>query len=61
MAGEGTYKCTLSKETLAKAKKELNEDPKQRASQIEALRNWCQEQPHINSRTGQLSLSLSLY
>ena len=44
--------CKLDDQTLAKAKSELNEDPKQRAGQIEALRQWVKNQPHINSRTG---------
>ena len=52
MRGEGTYVCTLDTETLEKAKNELNEDPKERASHIETLRKWCKEQPHLNSRTG---------
>ncbi len=50
--GEGSYVCTLDEKTLEKAKKELNEDPKQRASQIEAFREWVKTQPHITSRTG---------
>lgn len=48
----GTYVCTLDEETLQKAKEELNEDPKQRASQIETLRQWVLQQPHLKSRTG---------
>ncbi len=50
--GEGTYVCTLDEKTLKKAKAELNEDPKQRASQIETFRQWVKAQPHIKSRTG---------
>ncbi len=50
--GEGTYVCTLDEKTLKKAKAELNEDPKQRASQIETFRQWVKAQPHISSRTG---------
>ncbi|CAH1779664.1 unnamed protein product [Owenia fusiformis] len=49
--GEGTYECTLDDKVLKKAVKELNEDPKQRALQIEALREWVKRQPHLNSRT----------
>lgn len=48
--GVGTYKCTLDKKTLKKAKDELNEDPKQRASQIQTLREWAERQPHLRSR-----------
>jgi hypothetical protein len=32
------YQCTLSKETQAKAKNELNEDPKTRQKKLEELR-----------------------
>jgi len=45
------YKCSLDANTLKKAKDELNEDPTQRASQIQALREWVQRQPHLTSRT----------
>ena len=46
------YKCTLDEKTLEKAKEELNEDPKQRMSQIETFRDWIKSQPHIKSRLG---------
>ena len=52
MSGEGSYTCALKPDTLEKAKRELNEDPKQRASHIQALRDWVTSQPHIRSRTG---------
>ena len=52
MAGEGTYICHLDDETQAKALRELRENPRQRASQIEALRSWVKSQPHITTRTG---------
>ena len=48
----GTYICTLDKKTVKKAKEELNEDPKQRASQIQTLRDWAESQPHLRSRLG---------
>ncbi|XP_023933640.1 alpha-tocopherol transfer protein-like isoform X2 [Lingula anatina] len=51
MAGEGTYQCTLDDEALETAKRELNEDPIERASQIETLRNWVKQQPHLRART----------
>ncbi len=51
-SGEGTYVCKLDDKTKKKAKNELNEDPKQRASQIETFRQWVKAQPHISSRTG---------
>lgn len=46
-----SYKCTLDEETLKVAKDELNEDPSQRASQIQTLRDWLVKQPHLTSRT----------
>jgi len=46
------YKCQLDKRTLEKAKKELNEDPKDRLNAVDALRTWIQQQPHITFRTG---------
>ena len=46
------YVCTLDKVTLKKAQKELNECPKERLLQVEALRSWVQRQPHLTSRTG---------
>jgi len=46
------YKCQLDKRTLEKAKKELNEDPKDRLNAVDALRTWIQQQPHITYRTG---------
>ena len=56
--GEGTYVCTLDKDTQKIAKKELFEDPKQRASQIETFREWVKSQPHfVNCRTGMMITS----
>ena len=51
------YVCKLPQKTQDKARKELNEDPRQRASQIQALRTWVTSQPHIRSRTGSSSNS----
>ena len=56
--GEGTYVCTLDDSTLKKAKDELNEDPVQRASQIETFRQWVKSQPHLKSRTGKFNQDL---
>jgi hypothetical protein len=50
--GEGTYVCTLDEATQEKAMRELNEDPKERASQVEQLRTWIKQQKHFKSRTG---------
>jgi hypothetical protein len=48
---EGTYVCKLSPELQERARVELNEDPKRRAGDIEAIRVWMKKQPHINGRT----------
>ena len=58
---EGTYVCTLDEATLQKAKEELNEDPKERASQIETFRQWVKSQPHLTSRTGRLLVLSAWY
>lgn len=48
---DAEYVCTLTPSSLEKAKKELNEDPQQRLSQVQTLRKWIKEQPHLASRT----------
>ncbi|XP_064640509.1 alpha-tocopherol transfer protein-like [Lineus longissimus] len=49
--GEGTYACHLDEMTQEKAREELHECPEERASQIETLRNWVKQQPHLTCRT----------
>lgn len=39
----------LSAALLKKAQKEINEDPKRVDADIEALKNWLDKQPHLNS------------
>ncbi|XP_064640343.1 alpha-tocopherol transfer protein-like [Lineus longissimus] len=51
LPGEGTYVCTLDEETQKKAKDELKEDPKERASKIQNVRDWIKKHPYITSRT----------
>ena len=46
------YVCTLDEKTLEKAKKELNEDPKNRLGAVQTLREWIQQQPHLHCKTG---------
>ena len=46
------YVCTLTKESLKKAKNELNEDPKERLGAVETFRKWILDQPHIKCPTG---------
>ncbi|XP_064640508.1 alpha-tocopherol transfer protein-like [Lineus longissimus] len=49
--GEGTYECQLDDAAKKTAKSQLNENPKERASQIEKLRTWLKQQPHLTCRT----------
>ena len=49
MAGE--YKCTLNEKSLANAKKELNEDPKNRLGAVQTLREWIEQQNHLKMDT----------
>ena len=49
---EKEYVCTLDEKSLEKAKKELNEDPKNRLGAVEAFRQWILQQPHIKCPTG---------
>ena len=51
MATDETYSCCLCDESLKKAKKELNEDPKERLGQVQQLRDWVNEQPWIECPT----------
>jgi len=62
-AAADSYVCQLDARSAEKAKKELNEDAKDRLNAVNALRTWIQQQPHITYETGQsviniLSLSL---
>ena len=44
--------CSLSEKTIKKAKKELNEEPKERLGAVQALREWIEREPWITSPTG---------
>jgi len=52
-SADDNYVCQLDARTAEKAKKELNEDPKDRLNAVDALRTWIQQQPHITFRCGQ--------
>ena len=52
----GDYTCKLNPESLAKAKKELNEDPSNRLGAVQTLREWIERQPHITCNTGKVYL-----
>ena len=49
---EPEYVCTLDEASLKKAKDELGEDPKERDSQVKALREWVLSQKHLSAATG---------
>jgi len=51
-ATDDKYVCQLDAKTAEKAKKELNEDAKDRLNAVDALRTWIQQQPHITFNTG---------
>lgn len=53
----------LSAELAAKAKTELNENPEKIFAELEALRSWISEQPHIKTRKGThlITLLTSVY
>lgn len=51
MASNEEYHCTLSKEVQAKAKKELNEDPKTRQKKIDQLRAEIAKYPGLKACT----------
>jgi len=46
------YVCTLTEESVKKAKEELNEDPKDRLTAVQKFRQLVMQQPHIKSPTG---------
>ena len=56
MAADDKYVCQLDAKTAEKAKKELNEDAKDRLNAVDALRTWIQQQPHITFNTGQSTM-----
>ena len=46
------YVCKLDQATQDKARKELNEDPKNRQGAIDTFRKWILEQKHFKCPTG---------
>ena len=44
--------CTLSEDDVQRARKELNEDPRNRLGAAQKLREWMEEQAHIKCPTG---------
>jgi len=49
---DADYVCTLTDESLKKAKDELNEAPKERMGQLQKFRELVLQQPHIKCPTG---------
>ena len=48
------YVCNLNESYIKIAKNELNEDPINRKGAILKLKEWVEEQPHIQFPTGKL-------
>ena len=55
---DDSYVCTLNEASLEKAKKELQEDPKERLGAVETFRKWILEQPHLKCPTGMYKYAL---
>ena len=47
------YVCTLTEDSVKKAKEELHEDPKERLSCVSTFKDWIVAQPHIKCGGGQ--------
>jgi len=57
---DSDYVCTMTDESLKKAKDELNEDPKNRLGAVQKFRELVLQQPHIKCPTGILSTCSAL-
>ncbi|CAH1802323.1 unnamed protein product [Owenia fusiformis] len=51
LLAETKYVCSLDEKSLAKAKKELNENPRERQAAVDQLREWILQQPHFKCCT----------
>ncbi|KAI8764649.1 alpha-tocopherol transfer protein [Biomphalaria glabrata] len=51
VVSDSNYKCTLSRESLEKAKRELNEDPDTRLIEVKTLRTRLEKVPGLKART----------
>ena len=58
---ETAYVCTLSAKSIKKAKKELNEDSKERLGAVQALKEWIGRESWLQSPTGILIVLSSSY
>jgi hypothetical protein len=48
---DADYECTLTENSVKKAKEELNEDPNNRLGAVKTFREWILQQPHIKCPT----------
>ena len=56
------YVCSLDEASLRKARKELNEDPKDRLASVAALRDWIHRQREwMTSPTGRCQVRSMIY
>ncbi|KAK0044902.1 alpha-tocopherol transfer protein [Biomphalaria pfeifferi] len=51
VVSDSNYNCTLSRESLEKAKRELNEDPDTRLIEVKTLRTRLEKVPGLKART----------
>lgn len=56
MSEDKNYTCTLDANSLQKAQRELNEDPKEREGAIQTLREWVDQQKWLKTPTGMFVL-----
>jgi hypothetical protein len=61
MLQDENYKCMLDDQSLLKAKRELNEDPKERVGALKALREWVTQQKWLKSPLGWLKHFIGSY
>ena len=52
MSLDENYTCNLDDKSLLKAKRELNEDPKERVGALKTLRDWVNQQKWLKSPLG---------
>lgn len=54
------YVCGLDEQSQEKARKELNEDPKERLGAVQTLKEWIRQQNWIRSPTGKIKYCFAI-
>ena len=49
---DDTFTCSLDDQSVLKAKRELHEDPKERLSAVNTLRDWIHQRNWLKTPTG---------